>query len=215
MMRNLKNKLHLAIFALICALLISNVSFSRNGNEQEMNLTTDSLTVNEIEKVNPIDSIKSELITEVENYVFGNYPKTNKQIPVLIVENGLENEIDIMFMMAQTQIETSFGTAGAGRESSRRSLFGVAVKKYQTYESAIEDYVRILFKFYLTRGRTEQHLMKKYTTSGGARYAGNPNYEVELRNAYSNIKSNTKISKLQEEYKEISKSYDIENVKRL
>lgn len=155
--------------------------------------------------VNPKDSIKDKLIEEVENYAYSMFPKTHKTIPTSIVENALEHEIDIMFMMAQTQIETSFGTAGAGRETSRRSLFGVATKRYESYEKAIEDYIAILKKYYLTRGRTEQNLMRKYTTSSGARYAGNPNYEVELRGAYADIKRKTNISKLQNEYRELSK----------
>ena len=192
--------------ALICALLIS-VNLPLNSSKNAFNEETGDVEVlNDsiiIEFISPKDSIKNELINEAERYIFGNYPKTNKEIPTLIVEQGLENEVDIMFMMAQTQIETSYGTAGAGRETSRRSLFGVAIRKYQTYEKAITDYIRILREYYLTRGRTEQHLMNKYTTSGGARYASNPNYEAELRSAYNGIKNKTNIRGLQEQYKNI------------
>ena len=160
-------------------------------------------TVQEFEMVSKLDSIKNALIEEVETYVYGKYTKTHKTIPSTIVEKGLENEVDIMFIMAQTQIETSFGTTGAGRETSRRSLFGVANKSYNSYEHAIDDYVKILRKYYLTNGRTEHHLMNKYTTGSGARYAENPNYEVELKGAYHNIKKKTKISELQSRYQEL------------
>lgn len=153
--------------------------------------------------ISEIDSIKNALIEEVENYAYGKYAKTHKTIPMSIVEHGLENEVDIIFIMAQTQIETSFGTTGAGRETSRRSLFGVANKKYTSYDNAIKDYVKILRKYYLTRGRTEQHLMNRYTTSSGSRYAENPNYEIELKNAYFSIKNKTKISELQSRYKKL------------
>lgn len=171
--------------------------------------TNDSIVVatTVVEKVSKIqaekESIKNELISEVEKYVYRNFPRAHKTIPRSIVWHGLENEIDIVFMMAQTQIETCFGTLGAGRETSRRSLFGVAVREYSTYEKAIADYVALLKKSYLTKGRTEQHLMRKYTTTRGGRYAGNPNYEVELRGTYSKINNKTKIKQLQLKYKQL------------
>ena len=104
-------------------------------------------------------------------------------------------------MMAQTQIETCYGTTGAGRESSRRSMFGVIQKRYPNYEDAINHYCEVLKKYYLVKGKTEQHLMSKYVTSKGGRYASNPRYETELRTAYNHIKRTTNISSLQEEYK--------------
>ena len=200
---------------LLCALLISlpllkhlaNKTDLNNFNKVEMcnniNDTVQSynnMTLGQL--ITPKDSIKNELIDEVESYIFSNFPKTHKRIPTSIVENGLEHEIDILFMMAQTQLETQFGTLGAGRESSRRSLFGVAVRKYSDYDSAIEDYIAILKKSYLTKGRTEQHLMRNYVTTRGGRYAGNPNYEVELRKTYNDIARKTKIKDLQDKYME-------------
>ena len=170
------------------------------NQEEETEVFMDSI---QEMKISELDSIKNALIEEVEKYAYSKYAKTHKTIPLSIVENGLENEVDIMFIMAQTQIETSFGTAGAGRETSRRSLFGVANKKYDTYENAIEDYVRILRKYYLTKGRTEHHLMNKYATINGARYAENPNYEIELKGAYYDIKKKTNISELQSRYKKL------------
>ena len=150
--------------------------------------------------ISPKDSVKTKLIEEVEGYIFANFPKTHKTIPTTLVEIGLEHKIDILFMMAQTQIETHYGTLGAGRETSRRSLFGVANRKYNSYEKAINDYVSILKKSYLTRSRTEKHLMRNYTTTNGKRYAENPNYEVDLKGAYTNINKKTRIKLLQEEY---------------
>jgi flagellum-specific peptidoglycan hydrolase FlgJ len=205
---------------LLCALLISlpllsmtnvkNSDEKTDGNEVEMcyndldtsfntTIINDSIFFNKMVQ-NTKDSIKNEIIDEVEKYVYSIAPKTKKNIPSSIVENGLFHGIDIMFMVAQTQIETTFGTMGAGREISRRSLFGVAIRKYDSYEKAIDDYCRLLKKSYLIKGRTEQHLMRKYTTTGGGRYAGNPNYEVELRKTYLTINRNTKIKELQEKY---------------
>lgn len=199
---------------LLCALLISlpliqriaskthNEQLPENKVEMCMNLDTifnvDSIQLGQL--INPKDSIKNELIDEVENYIFNNFPKTHQTIPTLIVENGLEHEIDIIFMMAQTQLETQFGTLGAGREKSRRSLFGVAIKKYSTYDKAVEDYIAILKKHYLTKGRNEQSLMRNYITTRGGRYASHPYYEVELRKTYNDIKKKTKIDDLQSKY---------------
>ena len=198
---------------LLCALLISLPFLTQLANKiniydnikAEMCINNDTIindSINLCQLISYKDSIKNELIDEVEAYVFCNFPKTHKAIPVSIVENGLENEIDILFMMAQTQLETQFGTLGAGRESSRRSLFGVAVRRYSDYDSAIEDYIAILKKSYLTKGRTEQHLMRNYTTTRGGRYASNPTYEVELRRTYNDIAKKTKIKDLQDKYME-------------
>ena len=195
-------------FALTCIILCVWVStllalpvqhiVVNNGINEEKKVLLDSVDVAEI--ISPRDSIKKKLIEEVEGYIYKGFPKTNKTIPQSIVEKGLENNVDIIFMMAQTQIETSFGLAGAGRETSRRSLFGVALRKYGSYDEAIGDYVDILKKKYLVNGKTEKHLMNNYVTKGGSRYAGNPKYEVELRSAYNRIRSKTKIKTLQTEY---------------
>ena len=199
---------------LLCALLISLPFLSQLANKTkaddnikaEMCINNDTVinydSISLCQLISPKDSIKNELIDELEAYIFCNFPKTHKAIPASIVENGLEHEIDILFMMAQTQLETQFGTLGAGRESSRRSLFGVAVRRYSDYDSAIEDYIAILKKSYLTKGRTEQHLMRNYTTTRGGRYASNPTYETELRRTYNDIARKTKIKILQDKYME-------------
>jgi len=198
---------------LLCALLISlpfMQSLTGNANNVDDNksvamcinnddtINIDTVVLNKM--MNIKDSIKIELIDEVEKYIFDNYPKTHKDVPSLIVENGLNHNIDILFMMAQTQHETGYGTLGWGRESSKRSLFGVAVRKYTNYENAVVDYIRILKKSYLTNGRTEQHLMKRYVTSKGGRYATNPNYEIILRKTYNDISNKTRIKELQNKY---------------
>lgn len=146
------------------------------------------------------DSIQNALINEVSCYIRQQAPKSHQFIPKYLVQAGLANNIDICFMMAQTQIETNFGTLGAGRESSRRSMFGVINKKYTNYKDAINHYCIVLKKYYLVKGRTEKHLMTKYVTGTGGRYAGDPNYEQSLKKAYAQIKRTTNIALLQEEY---------------
>lgn len=157
--------------------------------------------ITNIDTIQIKDSIKNELIDEVHKHVRKHARGYHKFIPAYLVQAGLDNDIDICFMMAQTQIETCYGTTGAGRESSRRSMFGVIQKRYPNYELAINHYCEVLKKYYLVKGKTEQHLMSKYVTSKGGRYASNPKYEIELRTAYNHIKRTTNISSLQEEYK--------------
>lgn len=149
------------------------------------------------------DSIEQLLISEVKKYMHTKTTKYHSLVPKYLVHAALNNDIDLCFMMAQTQIETCYGTTGAGRESARKSLFGVAIRRYANYELAINDYCRILKKSYLGKGKTEQHLMTKYVTHRGGRYAENPRYEKELKLAYRNIRNSTKIYNLQQEIKNI------------
>lgn len=201
---------------LLCALLISlpilsmtniiDSSYSHN-NKNEVEMCKDSIQQIDSVKLYELtlnlrkDSLKNELINETNRYINSITQKAHDSLPKFLVENALIHNIDIMFMLAQTQIETIFGTVGAGRESSRRSLFGIAIRKYTNYEHAINDYCKLLKKSYLTKGRTEHHLMRKYTTTRGGRYAENPNYENELRNTYNQISRITRLKHLQEEYK--------------
>ena len=157
-----------------------------------------------VDTIRTRENIKDELIVEVTKYINTKTNKHHQFIPKYLVHAGLNYDIDICFMMAQTQLETCYGTLGAGRESSRRSLFGVAIQKYSDYEKAIEAYCKLLHKSYLGHGKTEQHLLTKYVTFSNKRYASNPNYEKELRTAYNHIKKNTHIYNLQQEYKNMN-----------
>ena len=158
--------------------------------------------ITKIDTVQIKDSIQNELINEVSLYIKRQAPKSHQFIPKYLVQAGLTNNIDICFMMAQTQIETCYGTTGAGRESSRRSMFGIIQKRYSNYEDAINHYCEVLKKYYLVKGRTEQHLMKRYVTTNGGRYASDPNYEATLRKTYHDISKKTNIKELQTKYME-------------
>lgn len=149
------------------------------------------------------NQLHQDIIVEVTKYIRKKSPKAHQHIPKYLVQSGLTHNIDICFMMAQTQIETNYGTTGMGREISKRSLFGVSSKRYVDYESAINDYCRILNKSYLGRGKTEKHLMTRYVTHGGTRYAASSNYEAELSKSYKSIVNSTNIQKLQEEWKNL------------
>ena len=192
------------LIILIFALLFNTIMVTNNmlkcSAENTKMLTNNSHTYLLVDKDALKDSITSQLINEVKSYLRMQSPKAHHFIPKYIVQAGLNNDIDICFMMAQTQLETNFGTVGAGRESSRRSLFGISARRYVDYESATNDYCKLLHKHYLGKGRTEKHLMTKYVTHRGARYAGNPNYEAELSRTYRDIVRKTNIRTLQTEW---------------
>lgn len=182
-----------------CCNATNQIKFEQVDTIQKINnqqLAVDTLQI--------LENIKDELIGEVNKYIKTKTNNHHQFIPAYLVNAGLSYNIDICFMMAQTQIETCYGTLGAGREKSRRSLFGVAFQKYNNYEEAIDKYCKLLHKSYLGQGKTEQHLLTKYVTLRGGRYAENPNYESDLRTAYNHIKKNTRIYNLQQEYKNMN-----------
>ena len=204
--RIVTSKLLIVLFVLIICfdslhITICNANMSKTTVANNVEYVSYEDTTPKIDDTIQIKvNIESKLIDEVNDYIKNRAPKSHQFIPKYLVQAGLEHNIDICFMMAQTQIETNFGTTGAGRESSRRSMFGVIKCHYPNYESAINHYCEVLKTYYLVKGRTEHNLMVKYTTGTGGRYAGNPRYEIELRTAYNHIKRTTNIHSLQEEY---------------
>ena len=192
------------IIVLILAIFSGTYTIGHNPLLVINKSNNDTIIYNDITEILHKVNIDSLLLNEITMYIQKISPKSHNQLPKYLMNAGLEYNIDICFMMAQTQIETNFGTTGIGKEFSKKSLFGVMRSyKYSTYEEAITDYCKILLKNYLGKGKTEQHLMKKYVTHGGARYASNPKYEYELTNAYNMIINKTQIQSLQKQLNDI------------
>ena len=192
------------VMFIFCIALFSGVIAYAAGNFAKTIYTTEIKELPKQKVINNVslrDSIKKQLIDEINIYLKKQSPNAHPTIASSIVNHGLNYEIDICFIMGQTQIETNFGVAGVGKESSRRSLFGVIKKKYHSYDAAIEDYSKLLKKSYLVKGRTEQDLMKNYITGSGYRYASDKDYEVRLTRTYNKIKNSTKIYELQQQLK--------------
>lgn len=165
--------------------------------------------VNDINIETPVinkeyDSTYAAVLKATANYINKQAPKAHNDLPKYLLDAALEYDIDLCFMMAQTQLETNFGTLGAGREKSRRSLFGVYTKKYTSYEYAIDDWCNLLHKSYLGKGRTEEHLMNSYTSHSGKRYAENPSYEISLKSTYKSIVKSTGLKQMQTELKNMA-----------
>ena len=201
------SKLTVFLYSMLVFLTLSMCSCGAVANNKSNDTVTvifDSVTIIEAEK----NMIKDSLIAEVTYYINKQANGAHPKLPIIIVEKCLHHDLDICFAMAQTELETNYGTIGAGRETSKRSLFGVGVYKgskhkgYPNYEIAVEEYILLLKKLYLSSTRTEQTLLKKYTTKSGARYAGSMSYEVDLRRIYNRIRTNTNIYNTQLRYDE-------------
>lgn len=185
---------------------------TKSSHLTRIDTTSTSITTNQLTlPLTENDSI-GQVLSQNDSLLFANVfdyisqvSKINSternEIAKTIINIALENDIDICFILAQGTIETHLGTTGIGR--TRKSIFGV-YKTYPSYEACINDYARILKKWYITRGRNEHDLMKHYVTTGGARYAGNPNYETKLKKKYLEIKKNTNLHDLQVRLKEKS-----------
>ena len=188
------------ILVVICTILVSslicaNTSYSCTNVDDNNNII-DIEQQYDLNTITRSDSIYYALLDEMSNYIKTKAPLVDSIIPKHMVDKSLYHDIDLCFMMAQTELETKYGTLGAGKSTSRRSLFGVYNKKYNSYELAIDDYCKLLNKYYIGKGKDEQQLLQNYVTHSGRRYAENPNYEIELRKIYNRIVMNTKINNL-------------------
>lgn len=184
----------------------SQLSWCYNNNSYNHINSNKIYDVNDINIETPVinkeyDSTYAAVLKATANYINKQAPKAHNDLPKYLLDAALEYDIDLCFMMAQTQLETNFGTLGAGREKSRRSLFGVYTKKYTSYEYAIDDWCNLLHKSYLGKGRTEEHLMNSYTSHSGKRYAENPSYEISLKSTYKSIVKSTGLKQMQTELK--------------
>lgn len=174
---------------------IDSVYFNRNSQ---------SYFTSTFDKNYSTEIIKQNLLQEVDKYIHNVNPNLQQRnkLALQVVESALSQNIDICFILAQGTIETSFGCYGAGRTSSRKSIFGVT-RRYGSYTECIDDYISLLKRSYLVNGKTEHHLMRNYVNSSGYRYASNTKYEYELKNAYDGIKKTTKIFTLQKQLEDV------------
>lgn len=161
---------------------------------------------------------KAALIKEVEDYINRVSPRSNIT-PRIIVDKCIEHDIDIIFALAQGQIESNFGTTGIasttnsvwnvnsydGRSSQHIIKNGLG---YEHPDHSISPYISLIKRRYLTNGRTEQDLMNQFTSSSGHRYASSTVYESQLKSVYNRIHRTTNIKHLQSHLKKIKNSND-------
>lgn len=165
---------------------------------------------NEINVVEYTDSVKTQLINEVNTYINTIAP-SSKLDGEIVVDMCCEYNVDIAFVLAQGQIESHFGTTGTARKTN--SVFNVGA--YNGYSASkqrangfgfshpnesVEPYLILLTNKYLVNGKTVNDLMYAYVNHLGMRYASDTRYEYMLRSVYNKINSKTNINSLYNEY---------------
>ena len=165
---------------------------------------------NEINIIEYTDSVKTQLINEVDTYINTIAP-SSKLDGEIVVDMCCEYNVDIAFVLAQGQIESHFGTTGTARKTN--SVFNVGA--YDGYSASkqrangfgfshpnesVEPYLILLINNYLVNGKTINDLMVSYINYLGMRYASDTRYEHMLRSVYNKINSKTNIKSLYNEY---------------
>ena len=141
---------------------------------------------------------KDTLVDAIDAYI--------KEIAPASVMNGLafinncdEYNMDLFFVIAQAQVESSFATTGLGHKMN--SAFNVKaydgkgskhMDKHSHPDESIEPYIKLLKNDYLYdvstgETKTEMDLMNNYVNFEGKRYATNPDYERMMLSTYKKL----------------------------
>lgn len=148
------------------------------------------------------DSLKSVLVEQVNSYIQQSAP-TSALDGLVVVNNCIDYDIDICFVLAQGEIESHFGTKGLARKTN--SVFNVYAYdnkefneinkngKYKHPDDSVEPYLNLLKNEYLVNNKTEYDMLKKYENFRGNRYASAKDYEQKLSDKITKIYQNTNI----------------------
>ena len=148
------------------------------------------------------DSLKSVLVEQVNSYIQQSAP-TSALDGLVVVNNCIDYDIDICFVLAQGEIESHFGTKGLARKTN--SVFNVYAYddkklheinkngKYKHPDDSVEPYIKLLKREYLVDNKTEYDMLKKYVNYCGNRYASAPDYEQKLSSKIEKIEQTTDI----------------------
>ena len=195
MVLNMKNKTFYFIFILfffISAVAVIDSGVTETPNQQ-VEITQDTVSLD-------------TLISEVDTYIQTVAPGSNLS-GYAVVDACLKYDMDIVFVLAQGQKESHFGTAGIARKTN--SVFNVMSYDnrsadeiisrghgYSHPDQSVEPYMRLIRNDYMVEGKTIQDLMVCFVNKNGHRYASNPQYEKSLQHLYNKINNTTRISEL-------------------
>lgn len=167
-------------------------------------IEADTLVEPIIDNLEEYHTAKAILIDEVDAYIHKIAPKSKLNGNV-IVEGCEKYNIDIIFVLAQGQQESHFGTAGVAAKTN--SVFNVLAYDGRSAHDmnkrghgfshpnhSVEPYLELLTSRYLIDNKTEKDLMRKYVDKNGHRYASSKTYEQTLRRLYNKIDSTTDIT---------------------
>lgn len=136
---------------------------------------------------------KDTLVDAIDSYI--------REIAPSSVMNGLafvnkcdEYNMDLFFVVAQAQVESSFATKGLGQKMN--SAFNVKaydgkgskyMDKHHHPDESIEPYMLLVKKYYMGDSKTEMDLMNNYVDLTNKRYASNPDYETMMLSTYKKL----------------------------
>ena len=136
---------------------------------------------------------KDTLVDAIDSYI--------REIAPSSVMNGIafvnkcdEYNMDLFFVIAQAQVESSFASKGLGQKMN--SAFNVKaydgngskyMDKYHHPDESIEPYMVLVKKYYMGDSNTEMDLMNNYVNFEGKRYASNPDYEAMMLSTYKKL----------------------------
>ena len=136
---------------------------------------------------------KDTLVDAIDSYI--------KEIAPSSVMNGIafvnkcdEHNMDLFFVVAQAQVESTFATKGLGQKMN--SAFNVKaydgkgskyMDKHYHPDESIEPYMVLVKKYYMGDSKTEMDLMNNYVDLNNKRYASNPDYETMMLSTYKKL----------------------------
>lgn len=197
----------LTVFIVIAVLVYNKVSAVEVKNEH---------IIIESQSISNLDSIRNEIVIEIDNYISKVSPKSKIDSKKLF--NLCDDyNIDVRFVMAQGQIESHYATAGTAAKTN--SIFNVGAYDghsadrqrkngfgYSNPNESIEPYLILLRNYYLVNGKSEHDLMNNYVNRRGKRYASDRYYEKSLKTVYNRINRTTNLDILLKEYNEVKYS---------
>ena len=186
----------------ILATVLINISNSHKDHSYDIYRTQNELKYY---------AAKDAVVESIDKYIDSIAPKSCLN-GIVVFEMCEKYDVDIMFVLAQGQIESHFGTAGIAAKTNSvwnvmafdgRSASDMIAKGhgYEHPDYSVEPYLVLITTKYMVNGKTEKDLMNNYVSSSGHRYASSKTYETAMTNTYNRIKNTTNIDTLYGEYK--------------
>lgn len=191
----------ISVYTFAIGLVILQLKYEDNIKFRKYNYSLDCIREAELS----YHKTKALLVEEMQKYINSISPESALRAYAILDECEHFN-VDPIFVLAQGEIESHFGTKGIGAKLN--NVFNVGVfdnltrkqiskrYKYDYPNESIRPYLKLLTEKYLVGGKNEDSLMFKYTDVNGNRYASDTHYEEKLLNKYNSIKNNTNIEKL-------------------
>ena len=164
---------------------------------------------------------KEKCVNNIQHYIDSVAPNSSLNA-IEVLDACEEYNIDIVFVLAQAQLESHFGTTGVAYKTN--SVWNVMAYDGRTAEDmnrnghgfkhpdySIRPYLQLLCNNYLGEEKTEYDLLRKFESLQGKRYASDKNYEKKLTDIYNRMMESTNIF---DDYQEYKKYKLILNVKQ-